>query len=493
MKFPFRKFEKQKRRKMAGIEAITMPDGRSQLKSDGSGSVPRNQGVLVKPDAGFVIKTRLHSNSSTDRMLEVSTNRTQFEEKDSDHNISLSSLTNKVFINVCFHDAVAQPKIQKKLDETGNEVEGLNVPLSIGQTRSCMDKTGSNHCLIVDVILSSTVKTQIENERKGKGLTAYRDFICDIVIQSVEEKYRNVHGNIDREFKLPKIDYIGYSDSRTGEVSYKKSEHAGILSQWVKDCRDQPTIEEVQPMPSGNVSSVKNIVDSSKLTQVLTSHLILIEFSSKRRVSLLELRKILEEQTSFKSISSQSCNDNDDFLCISEDILQSMTELIEAIVIEVTFSSHIHFPTFKVTSSAYQIICECESFAPLVATLPFVVTSSSVTCTYFEEHLKAVITAHVARNISTIDPDIGTSQWKLKHVVSNQERCTEKGCKKTSHQLNSSSPSSKETMKCPENNDSCAKLPEDTFHVEDALSMFNIDQQRGVRNDTPDVNLMELF
>ena len=48
----------------------------------------------------------------------------------------------KVFINICQHEGVEKPVMVKRLNEEGEEVEGLNVPLSIGPPRACDDAKG---------------------------------------------------------------------------------------------------------------------------------------------------------------------------------------------------------------------------------------------------------------------------------------------------------------------------------------------------------------
>lgn len=64
--------------------------------------------------------------------------------------------TGKVFINLTSHDAIGPPGVAKKLDANGEEVEGLNVPMSVGPLRAWKDKKGAA-CSVVDIIVHSSV------------------------------------------------------------------------------------------------------------------------------------------------------------------------------------------------------------------------------------------------------------------------------------------------------------------------------------------------
>jgi len=45
----------------------------------------------------------------------------------------------KYFINVCGHASVGEPKPTTRLDDSGQEVEGISVPVSIGPERATED------------------------------------------------------------------------------------------------------------------------------------------------------------------------------------------------------------------------------------------------------------------------------------------------------------------------------------------------------------------
>ena len=59
-------------------------------------------------------------------------------------------------MNICEHEQVGPPGMKKRLDANGEEVEGMNVPMSVGAGRYGEDKSGGK-CLIYDIIVNKKV------------------------------------------------------------------------------------------------------------------------------------------------------------------------------------------------------------------------------------------------------------------------------------------------------------------------------------------------
>lgn len=105
------------------------------------------------------------------------------------------------------HNEIAEPAMKKRLDESGQEVEGLNIPMSVGPGRPCTDKAGEM-CVVFDIIVSPSVLSQAKEDATGK----YRDFVCQLAIQSAENKHKMP---LDYRYKLPKgLKYIGQVQSQ---------------------------------------------------------------------------------------------------------------------------------------------------------------------------------------------------------------------------------------------------------------------------------------
>lgn len=144
----------------------------------------------------------------------------------------------KVFINMAQHAAVDEPAIKKKLDEKGEEVEGMNIPMSVGAPRASEDKKGVP-CIVYDIIVNPIVVTEASQDKTGK----YRDFICQLGMQYLEQKYKE---ELDKRYKLPKLKYMGDE----------------IAAQYIQDRKSMPKIQEVSS--KANPSSTKK---TSKATE----------------------------------------------------------------------------------------------------------------------------------------------------------------------------------------------------------------------------------
>lgn len=116
----------------------------------------------------------------------------------------------------------------KKLDAEGQEVEGLNVPMSVGIGRADADKKGQA-CTVYDIVVHHSVLKDCTEDMTGK----YREFICQLGIQSIEQKYSI---QLDKRYKIPKLSYMGEE----------------IPAQYIKDKKSMPTIQEVKTSSSSS-------------------------------------------------------------------------------------------------------------------------------------------------------------------------------------------------------------------------------------------------
>jgi hypothetical protein len=152
----------------------------------------------------------------------------------------------QIFINLCHHKELAVPAIQKRLNAEGEEVEGMNIPLSVGPPRTGKDKGGAD-CKIYDVIVNPQVTEDVIADATGR----HRDFICQLAIQSVEQKYKL---SLDKRYKLPKIRYLGE-----------------ITPQLIQDRKSTPKIEEVPVSSGGAKRSPKSGSVSNPLPSIPSS------------------------------------------------------------------------------------------------------------------------------------------------------------------------------------------------------------------------------
>lgn len=176
---------------------------------------PEQHGIYITPEPGFVVKTRKIEAEG------AAANANALDDDDEDD----SSKGMKVFMNICHHEQVGAPGLKKRLDANGEEVEGMNIPMSVGAGRYGEDKSGGK-CLIYDMIVNKKVLEESREDKSGK----YRDFVCQLSMQCLEQKFSV---ELDRRYKLPKLKYM-YSGP-DGKVD----------QQYIKDRTKSPQIEEV--------------------------------------------------------------------------------------------------------------------------------------------------------------------------------------------------------------------------------------------------------
>jgi hypothetical protein len=185
---------------------------------------PEQKGIYITPEPGFVVKTRNTSSNanntspSSSALVESSSSSKVVELDDEEGG-------QKVFINICSHEEVGAPGMKKRLDANGEEQEGMNIPMSVGQGRVGEDKSGGA-CLVYDIIVNKKVLEECKDDKSGK----YRDFVCQLGMQCLEQKFSL---DLDRRYKLPKLKYQPAADGKVDQ-------------QYIKDRKSSPQIEEVR-------------------------------------------------------------------------------------------------------------------------------------------------------------------------------------------------------------------------------------------------------
>jgi len=126
-------------------------------------------GITVRPDPGFVVKTR-----------------------------EVSSVM-KVFLNIVSNKHVEEPHMKNFAELEGEE--GCRVPLSVGTPVEDFDKK-QEPCVTYDLVANPTVVAECEN------LPSFRDSVVQLCLSAVAQKYKV---ELDTRYKLPKIKYKGTS------------------------------------------------------------------------------------------------------------------------------------------------------------------------------------------------------------------------------------------------------------------------------------------
>ena len=255
---------------------IVIP-GQSSSSTPSSSLSAKNQyhnddddGVVITPDpSSIVIKTRLmkENRSNDNRDYDSYVPQSLSSIYSASTTLGEDKNDTKVFLNICTHPLIATPGKRKGLDEqTGTEVDGWRLPMSMGELRPCYDK-GGNAAIVADCILNPSIVREMNVDSN------YLHFVCEVVIQCACRKFGY---EFDRRFKLPKMKYAGYVDETTNlpilpesmmmidgtmTAGTDGSQKAVVAKQRVKGHggNKSPIIEEVESIsdhhPKSNIDS----------------------------------------------------------------------------------------------------------------------------------------------------------------------------------------------------------------------------------------------
>lgn len=471
---------------MDGEQGFLLPDGKSQLRKDGGGVDICHEGVIIAPTPGFVLKTR------------------GVDEKKS-----------KVFINICYHDEVEPPGQKKKIDNDGKEIECLNVPLSMSPIRICEDKM-TIPCLVADTIVHPSVKDDMERDQTG----AHRDLLCTIILQCFDQKYANC-APLDRKYSLPRLSYIGYIDSKSGQVVRKQSDQTEVYKQNVRKRKKVPRIEEINLNTSSKstplrVGSSRQETSKEKSLEVNFNNLeyqIYIKVLMEDEMSLDCFMEVVNQQLfeiakeSALTVASIAQKKGLTLLLNSR-----VTEKLVVSSIRVSFNlPPIDCCSIQVESSAYMFYVNGSTFQATQVILPFCIDLATTTAIYDNKASTLNIEASVVSNKIEEDIDVGSRPWVLARGLSTTPR-NDKQSRRNEEDLTSKHVSSPKQIQNEDNNDfsdpyhirslyletskfgskgkhmndtddSDEKLPEDGFHANDILSQHWMDQQEKERQE----------
>ncbi len=475
-------------------DCVILPGGKTRLRGDGSGVDIRHDGVLVSPNVGFVLKTKV-----------------------------LRGKESKIFINICYHDEIERPGQKKKLDDNGNSVEGLNVPLSMSPIRICKDKANTP-CLVVDAIVHPSVKGDMEKDQTG----AHRDMLCMIIIQCFDQKYPEC-APLDPKYKLPRLSYFGYVDSKTGDVVRKQGENTEVYKQNVRARKTQPKIEEItkpiETLKRKKEESKANVCDkvqgygigkeennsntTKRRTLPTLDFQIKLKMAFGEEMDLDQFVRIAEEQLhrDGKEANLIVPIHKNEGLPLLLDSRVCNTLIVRSIKISTKLPSF-NEDTTQVEISAFMVHVTGNDFKDSKLVLPFCVDPGKTISAYDENSSTLTIDSIVASTLMEEDSDVGSQPWILAHALSSSKTKGSQSVKKTGGE-NAASSESKSSCKADLNecngfhdpyhtrpiylhndhytangpkktegqNELDVELPEDSFHAKDTLSQHWIHEQ----------------
>jgi hypothetical protein len=234
----------------------------------------------------------------------------------------------KVFINITTHETIDPPAMKKRLDESGEEVEGMNIPMSVGSLHMEKDKKNVESD-VYDIVVHPSVVQDIANDNTGK----FREFLCQLGIQCLENKYKL---QLDKRYKLPKLVYMGDAEN--------------VPKQYIQDRKAMPRIEEVKKATKpGTKLATNNITNKGKSGQDNTRDVI----PEKERDVTGKMYWVSVPPQHLAGVSTQ-------------DETQSRVKAIVRDCLSPSFSSFIQPPIQEEMKSSEQSLCNWHPYLPIL-------------------------------------------------------------------------------------------------------------------------------
>mmetsp|Transcript_9223 Transcript_9223/g.10683 ORF Transcript_9223/g.10683 Transcript_9223/m.10683 type:complete len:552 (+) Transcript_9223:67-1722(+) len=399
-----------------------LPGGSSVMGE--TGIEVKKESLRVFPEPAFVIKTKDHKGE-------------------------------KIFINICKSELIQKTSTKKHLADDGSEQEGMNVPLSLGPPRLDKDKSGSD-CLVYDIIVNPEIIEQINEDKTG----ATRNFLCELGIQYVEQKYKC---KLDPRFKLPKMRYKG---------DVKNIPHQLIRK------NNAPVIEEVKNEKT-NTTNINKITDEE--TKNKPKRLEPISYKLERRYpggKTVARKTVLQTPRtstgkSDKPVEEKVNNENNALIFTA-----NMSSLLNVDVIAATPKlpkgkeddtqlANILRETLKVSISqelvsikAQRVYKSLEVFLPEVICVEESLATFDAASGILTLVLPVELDTYVAESwMHSTNPDPGSRPWLLANAVVRDETTMEQR------------KDMETTDKAQDDREDPDTLPEDRFHLQDMLSM----------------------
>ncbi|KAF0717907.1 Aste57867_2022 [Aphanomyces stellatus] len=325
----------------------------------------------------------------------------------------------KLFVNICSSEYIQIFSKKKKLDENGDEQEGIHVPLSLGPPHEVVDHAEKT-CLAIDIAVNPGVLDDCNNDM------TFRNFVCELAIEYIQEKYKF---RCDPQYKLPKLTYRG---------SLPPPRHYIRKTQ-------TPVIEEVSrstppPPPKELQTATLRLFENS------------IHGDVCEVAAACEGGKIC---TSASLDSAPSC-----LLAVVDLPTPPPPETRDGIDVQV--------------NEEYLVVL-VRGYHELARVLPYPIQVQAVTASLVGSSLTITLPVNRSWQFQTSHADTGSSPWMLAQALA-QDDAPEPPPKAVDrfHLLRDATSSPGTTTAVQEDE----ILPEDRFHQHDMMSMHILDQRR---------------
>jgi hypothetical protein len=374
-----------------------------------------------------------------------------------------------VYINLCIHDDIDVPGMKKRLNEEGESVEGLNIPMSVGPKYEVIDEDSSAAALAYDVIVNGVVLREASDDKTGK----YRDFICQLCIQYIEAKLQQLANNLmlDKRYSLLPYAFKGKEGVETPAAQY------------VQDRKNMPKIEILE---EENASTSSSSSKKAKAPATAAKRSIMAEEASL--VYRLAWRgtnaQVINGQDYVDPIQSPPI-ESDGKLSFHADIIAAVLTAADVVLQASPYRMEVKIPGYKLT----KIYFPCAVFVPGIKYEVHRVEG-------YTQRFVLEVSIPVDRTSVTLGPDPGSKQWLVAQALADDDGRLRRS-NIYEHHIDSSTstttasatqeeyPEDKFHIRLPDDVDQYTgikkeqeeEFPEDRFHRQDASSSFLINQR----------------
>lgn len=382
-----------------------------------------NAGVEIHPNPEFVIKTTYE----VDEKIKI-----------------------KVFINICSHLDIHEPSIKTTIQDDGEKVEGLNVPVSISEKQNFLYKDVL--CLVFAMVVNPIVIQDMKEDISGNA----RHFLCQFAIQSILSRHKIA---LSAKFKVLKEVYIGE-----------------LMSHFIRPKIQIPKIEIMsESAPSSSSSNISIRSEASK-----------VKISQKVAEILPTCITLIEGKIEAYFCSSADNSKKETFLAVNHEYVEPTME-VDAIYDEIYISCFLEnndpallLSNFSINMSAFRLQVSFGTTKILDIFYPCAVIPTTANCTLSE----VVGYLNVYRLSVVVSKDSDTSQSRPDPgsrlgLIADAFAVDSTSTNNSKHTIISPQ-STKVQGSVPKNSviiDDGEALPEDLFHSKDATSSFILNQR----------------
>jgi hypothetical protein len=343
----------------------------------------------------------------------------------------------------------------------------MHVPLSLGAPHEVLDKSGTKS-IAFDVAVNTQVVDDCERDPTG----AFRNFVCELAIEYIAQKYKV---QLDPRYKLPKLTYRG---TLPPPKHYIRKEQKPIIEEMSPSTRT--------PAPS---ASTKKPSEKKAISETVTATYAIYELTGRAgdRVACSRVAAVDATGTALSKEMLERAGSHL-AICIR---FQTPIKTPEEIALELR-EEHLGI--------------KAEGHRDLALYLPFPVVVDEATVTLDPRKNVLELVAPIDKTCAETEPDCGSAPWLLAHALRDEEdMTTRKGTpvkqtvaepeppKSLVEMFHLAMPSSKETVTPHQSGGDAStrpqwdpveedeELPEDRFHRKDMMSMHILEQRKKER------------